>query len=896
MAIAHRSAGVFVDANSTTPGAIGLPAGLANGDTLVLVCQSRGTSATVTTPSGYTLPTNGTIQITSSHRVHVFHKYVTNAGAEVAPAVVQSVSGAIRARLSAFSGADSTSPLDVTCVAAKSAAASTVVAPSISPASNGTMVIWVFSSGDDNALNANTQGTLAYSSDGVAGNDGNISLVYELQTSVAASGTCSMTESLVGPDNWCTVTLALRPLAVAASNPSYSFGFDGNLMALEMAFGETPFSPNPVFVDISRYVRAGAGIQVVRGKTTVFSDIQPGTMSFTLDNRGRTFDPDYSAGPYFGNLVPQVRCRLRMRRSSTIYPIWDGYVQGWPQGYEHPNEATVQISCVDLFSRLATRNLPAALLDLECISDGAKCHYPLDEDPGATSGIAFDVSGFGAGGQWNDLGPTDTFLTGEPGRKAKWFGYSNLELNFGSANQETPGTGLQIDDLRTLEFWIRIDEFLPASHIDLTQFVFSHGSPGGAGLGAEPIPVDPEIVVRCNSTNGFIYCRFQNNQTFSGTTLVNEFSNLEVLLYDATNTLICDLPCPFYINQPMHIVCVLDDTLSTFTVYINGQAVQSTSATAGTFDGGSGEAGISMTSVGYKSGLIAHFAAYETGFTSAQVLAHYSAGTTGGKNEYPSDRLEEIADFCGLVDAGLFDDSDLTDHTYLSRAAFSGNVLSAMQDIVRTEQGRMFVDAAGVLQVQGRTADLHDLTVNTTNQATLSDSGAYAYSDIVLGSAELDLMRNTIYLSTNGGQVVVYDTDSRALYDERSESITVLVDDPSAARNLGLWRTMQFADPASTIESVTLRPYGGADPRFTFCLQVDLGWRVTITRTPQGIGSAISKVCTVEGIAHNIDGGGPWTTTLYLAPAVENYVTHSWWVLGDATYGKLTGSIPHLAY
>src|SRR5512144_2540144 len=101
MAIAYRASGTFVDANSTTTGSIGLPAGLANGDTLILVAQSRGTGATVTTPSGYTLATN--TQITSSHRLAVFYKYVTNAAGETAPAVVQSVSGAIRARLSAFS-------------------------------------------------------------------------------------------------------------------------------------------------------------------------------------------------------------------------------------------------------------------------------------------------------------------------------------------------------------------------------------------------------------------------------------------------------------------------------------------------------------------------------------------------------------------------------------------------------------------------------------------------------------------------------------------------------------------------------------------------------------------------------------------------------------------------
>jgi hypothetical protein len=889
MAIAYRASGTFTEANSTSSGAIGLPAGLATGDVLVLLCQARGTSATVTTPSGYTVA--GSIAITKSHQFLVFYKYVTNAGTEAAPTVTQSVSQAIRCRLSAFSGCSSTTQLDVTTQTAKSGDATSVVAPTITPASQNAMVCWCFSSGDDNTLNAATQGTTAYSSDGTAGNDGSIALVYELQTTAAAAGTCTMTESANGPDNWCTITLALRPTVAAAADPSRSFQFDSITYAVEMAFGESPFSPTPTWVDVSAYVRADQGLSITRGRTTTFSDIQPGTMSFTLDNRLRLFDPDYSAGTYFGKLVPLVRCRLRVRKSSVNYPIFDGYIQGWPQGYIYPREAVVQVTAIDLMSRLATRLMPSTLLDLECVADGARAHYPLDEDPGSTSGIAFDASGNGANGSFDRIAVTDSFLTGEPGRKAKYFSYGDLKLVFSAADDY----GLSIVNLHTFEFWIEIDWFVSAAVVQAHPFDFFAPANGGRAEPPPP-PVDPEIVVRCQGENGFIYCTFQNNQTFNATgTLLNEYANLEVFLYDATNTLICDLPCPFYMNQPMHIVCVLDDTFSTFTVYINGLAVQSASATAGTFDGGSGEAGMSITNVGYCAAQFAHIAAYETGFTSTQVLRHYDSGTTGGRNQYPSDRLEELADFCGLVDAGMFDDSDLADHTYLSRAGFSGNALTAMQDIVRTEQGRMFVDSAGVLQIQGRTADIHDLTVNTTSQATLSDSGVLAYADLVIDSAELELMRNTIYLSTNGGQVVVYDTESRALYDERSESLTVLLDDPSAARNLGLWRTMQYADPASRITSVSLKPHGAADTRYPIALGIELGWRVTITRTPQAIGSAISKVCTVEGISHQVTERGPWITTLYLAPAVESYTTHHWFVLADSTYGKLDGT-NHLAY
>jgi hypothetical protein len=66
MTVAYRASGTFVEANSTTTGAVGLPAGLTNGDVLVLLVQSRGTGNTVATPSGYTLAV--TNAQTASHR------------------------------------------------------------------------------------------------------------------------------------------------------------------------------------------------------------------------------------------------------------------------------------------------------------------------------------------------------------------------------------------------------------------------------------------------------------------------------------------------------------------------------------------------------------------------------------------------------------------------------------------------------------------------------------------------------------------------------------------------------------------------------------------------------------------------------------------------------------
>jgi hypothetical protein len=846
VAVAYRSSGTFVDADSTTTGSIGLPAGLANGDVLILPVQSRGTGNTVATPSGYT--SAGTINITASHRLTVFYKYVTNAAGEAAPSVTQSVSGAIRARLSAFSGGSSTSPLDIDIIMAKSTDNATVTAPTATPVSQGTMAVWIFSTADDNALGSATQGTTAYSSDGTAGNDGSLALVYELQTNAAAVGTCSMTQSANGPDNWNTATLILRPAAVAASNPSRTIGYDGITYAIEMAFGSSPFAPEPTWTDISAYVRAADGINVTRGRSSEFSDVQTGTMSFALDNRDRRFDPDYSAGPYFGQLVPMVRCRFRVRYSSTNYPIFDGYVAGWPQSYQYPREAVVAISCVDLFARLATRKLPPTLLALQVLTGQPSAYFMFDEDDLAGSGTAVDLSGYGHTGTFNNLTSVETLLQGEPGR--------NCKRVFSESPHFTPSPfhaqGDPLILLRTFELWVQPDELDPFnSGALMTWTAYSNNALVELSLS--------------QSTDGI--------------------PELQAILYDAAIATVGDITVGIPLGQPLHIVTVLDSTGTTFTVYVNGNVVGSFSASGGTFEGGSNEGVLSMFVIGAVDVRFAHVALYETELSAATILEHYDAGTTGGNLQTATDRMEVLAEFCGLIDAGLYDGTALKPNTHLGRPSFSGSALTAMQAILTSEQGRLFVTADGVLAPQGRTADMADLAVNITSNGTLADSGSLAYSEVPIDSNLIDLIRNAIYVGTaEGATISAIDVESVTLFDEQEDSVSTELSHPVAAYNLGLSRLRRFADPVSRIPQVQLKPHGASDARYPIVFGAELGWRFLVNRTPQAVGSAISKKVTVEGITHTISGA-QWISDLFLAPAVTSYTEQPWFVVGDATYG-----------
>ena len=169
-------------------------------------------------------------------------------------------------------------------------------------------------------------------------------------------------------------------------------GLDGATVAIEFSPTTDPLDP-PVWVDITDRARFDDGVRIKRGRSSELDDFQAGTASFTLDNRDRTFDPTHAAGPYFGDLKPLRRFRIRVQHDSVIYPLFSGFINGWPQTYGGPAdvEATVPVSLVDGFGVFAL----ATLFDAEgaFTLDDSDLGV-LDEDRLGVSGADDPVDGF----------------------------------------------------------------------------------------------------------------------------------------------------------------------------------------------------------------------------------------------------------------------------------------------------------------------------------------------------------------------------------------------------------------------------------------------------------------------------------------------------------------------
>src|SRR4051812_10986829 len=74
----------------------------------------------------------------------------------------------------------------------------------------------------------------------------------------------------------------------------------------EVAFTTDPGATSPSWTDISAYVKSSSP---TRGRDSEFDDFGPGTNSLRLNNKDRRFDPSYTAGPYYGYLLPMRRVR-----------------------------------------------------------------------------------------------------------------------------------------------------------------------------------------------------------------------------------------------------------------------------------------------------------------------------------------------------------------------------------------------------------------------------------------------------------------------------------------------------------------------------------------------------------------------------------------------------------
>lgn len=152
------------------------------------------------------------------------------------------------------------------------------------------------------------------------------------------------------------------------------------------------------WVDITDAVNSD--IQIRRGRSRELGEYQAGSCTIVLDDPDRTFDPENTASPYYGNIQPMREVRVSLTVDTTDYTIFRGFIQEWPSDYGQGFLSFVQIDALDGLQLLAEPTMTEISAAHDGDTSGQRIGRVLDLDevgfPAGIRDIDGGLSTFGA--------------------------------------------------------------------------------------------------------------------------------------------------------------------------------------------------------------------------------------------------------------------------------------------------------------------------------------------------------------------------------------------------------------------------------------------------------------------------------------------------------------------
>jgi hypothetical protein len=445
MATSHFSSNaVDTGASSATTVADTLPASLTNGDVLVCVVSAERATAIPGTPTGLA-NTWTVINAASNTDGSWFLGFVTLTAADSSVTFTSTVSAARRMALgwSIVRGGDSTAVTSALgTYTANGTGVLTATAPSITPASNDSMLVSVWANTDSVTPFSRTQ-TIAGTGftqrffDQSTAAASNNALVGGGTRQIAAGGGSSQTGGTLTDSstkfNWIAATVAVPPLPLGASpnaqpmNVGVAMVFDpsGGSIGLELslvgalavgttmtgsttsgagAVGPTPgpVGDGPVFCridwaqdgnfnsvgdDVTARIRGAITAQYGRDQDTSLQQIVAGRGSIVLDNRSRDYSPRNVDSPLYPLVKPNRPTLIERKVGATLYTLFRAHTDDSPINPDLDSK-TVAVGLVDYLADLKGQTIATPLY--QGIRTGAAVGYVLDAI-GWTGGRDLDV-------------------------------------------------------------------------------------------------------------------------------------------------------------------------------------------------------------------------------------------------------------------------------------------------------------------------------------------------------------------------------------------------------------------------------------------------------------------------------------------------------------------------
>lgn len=626
-------------------------------------------------------------------------------------------------------------------------------------------------------------------------------------------------------------------------------------LKVSIAFGTSnPMTESPTWTEVTADVR---NVRIRRGRTDETQRFSPGTCSVTLNNRDRQYDPQYASATYVGNLYPMRQLKVEAVWNSTTYPMFRGFIEGWPQRYNESNkDAVVELVANDAFELLSNCELPS-LSGLLASLGTVAFWYPLNDDnTGEFYNTAVDLT-YGQHG-------------------AYYYDDITTFVDFKQVSLSEPGESVKLTGGATVKLSPATYATLLTPKVYTLGLVFAvNGNPAGDAplidATGDYVDASTRVTVSTSGVVGFSVQAGAASASITGTTPVTD-------------------------GKPHSVVVTRNGTA--LQLWVDGVSEGTATMGANALGAGayiqlgnyittyaSGTASYA-TGVGSLTGNLQHFVAYasDIGATAAAKLGGW---LIGWGLEPASDRVGHILDLAGWP-SGLrsLDSGGVT----VGNQPLGGNALNAMQSVEASEYGRLFVDRSGEIAFHSRTHDVSTAAPTYTFGTTDSATSVQVFAGSTSFRFDRNLVANIVTVTGRDVEQTATSSDSISIYGSRSRGVLTLLTNVNDCRDLAEFILIATYSSNAVLRSdgFEVRPARAPSTAWPIVLDLEIGDKVILSRTPQGLGSAITLNLTVASIEHQLDQNGEWTVRLAGTP----YDWPSWhstaWVLGTGALGSST--------
>lgn len=619
-------------------------------------------------------------------------------------------------------------------------------------------------------------------------------------------------------------------------------------LAVEVAF-TTDALAEPVWVDIAGDVRSW---DVQRGRNRELERMQPGRATVVLGNRERQYDSVNAAGPWFGNIKPMRRVRIRETFNGVTYPVFDGYADKWQLDYPGKNkDATATVVATDAFKIWARTDLPSVYA-LEVENDNPSIWWHLDEGiDRLEEGTVLDSG---------SLGVAATFVADPK------LGDQTLIVH--DAGSAMSGISLAADRpaVQKQGFTLTDAQFDLLSNMSFSVECWTRMDLGGNALGIV------WMVGETASDTAHAICGYVDD---TGTGATGRFQFIVVASGGATFYAVETPDGSVLPGQIHHVVCVVEAD-EQMAIYLDGTRYTDLPAGfTGTDLSGVTRIADGDIHVGYDCrpsntaannwhGTTDELAIYVGDLGSARIGVHNAAGRTPWTGDLPGVRMGRILDEVEWpatlreLDAGI---------TTFQSAELATAASEHLQKASESEYASLFfVSRDGKARFVGRTA----VFARDPGPAVYGDlAGEVGYTDFVPDDGD-EVIRNRATISRLNGVAKkaedVAAVDEFGRFDYTLEGLLQNTD--SESQNHANFVVSEYADPRRRIASLSLGPpiAGDEDIHYPAVLGPELGDAITVRSRPSGGGALFEQVCAIERIRAQGVPGGVRQTTFTLSP------------------------------